>query len=372
MKNVVIFFGGKSSEHNISIITGVLAVNGTDKSKYNAIPIYIRADGTWWTGEGLNNLKNFENLSYKGLKRVTFIGGDNCLYSVCGKKVKNLGKIALALNCLHGINGEDGSLAGVVNMCGIPLASPNLLGSAVSMDKGVAKDIVRTKMIKTLKHVSVNSGEYYKDTARVINKVLKRLSFPMIIKPSALGSSIGITVADDEVALKKGIENAFKYGDSLIIEPKLTDFVEINCACYMLEGKLQVSEPELVATTNSILTFADKYLESSRATRSQGVDSKLARIIKGYTKSIYSALKMQGVIRIDYLVKDGVVYFNEINSVPGSLAYYFFMDSTLSLPDFLNGLYQTALVNANKKEYLLTEYQEGSLFNGIKGKYGKK
>lgn len=372
MKNILVIFGGNSSEHDISVITGVLCLNGTDKTKYNAIPVYVDKDGLWYCGEILKNVENYKNLDFKKLFRVTLISGSRNLYTLKKRKLKELGEISLAINCLHGINGEDGSLAGMLNMCKIPLASPDIYMSSVGMDKGLCKDIARAHFIRTLKYVGLSSEEYFSRQNECEKRIADKIGFPMIIKPSHLGSSIGITVANDIKELKEGLYKAFRLDYSCIIEPKLTNFQEVNCACYTGGNGLVVSEVTECFTQNSILTFEDKYggeAQSSAADLPENIIKK----VKDWTVRIYRLLKGEGVIRVDYLIKDGTVYFNEINTVPGSLAYYFFCDGLSELPEFLNDIYARAFKVANARSGLCTEFDSDVLtISGVKGKGGRR
>ena len=214
MKNIAVFFGGQSVEHDISVITGVMTINCIDKEKFSVLPIYVAKNGEWKTGETLFDIDEFKNIDQKKLKRVTILNGDNSLYQVKGKKLKQIEKIYCAVNCLHGRRGEDGALAGALSMSNIPLASPNMLSSSVSMDKSFTKLVLKALNINTLKSVKVTSKSQ-------VDKVLKELDFPLLVKPNFLGSSIGITKAENKEMLVDGIHNALKYCESAIVEPFL-------------------------------------------------------------------------------------------------------------------------------------------------------
>ena len=143
MKNAVVFFGGKSVEHDVSVITGVMTANSIDKTKYNAVPVYVSKSSEWYSGESLLDLDGYKNIDFNKLQRVTFLTGDNRLHIVKGKKLKELCAVAVGINCMHGGIGEDGSLSGLLNFCGVPLASPSLLSASVSMDKNFTKTALK-------------------------------------------------------------------------------------------------------------------------------------------------------------------------------------------------------------------------------------
>ena len=158
MKNIAVFFGGQSVEHEISVITGVLTVNSLDKTGYRAVPVYVGTDGVRYTGDYLKDPDNYKAFDGKKVKRVTFIPGDNALYLLKGKKIKRYIEIAAAINCMHGERGEDGSLAGELKTLGIPLASPDILPSSVCMDKTFTKIVMKGIGVKMLPSVTVKSA----------------------------------------------------------------------------------------------------------------------------------------------------------------------------------------------------------------------
>ncbi|MBO7149440.1 MAG: ATP-grasp domain-containing protein [Clostridia bacterium] len=361
MKSIAVFFGGQSVEHDISVITGVMTINCIDKEKFNVLPVYVTQEGEWKTGESLFDIDEFKHLDLKKLKKVAIVGGDNTLYQVKGKKLKPIENIYCAINCLHGKNGEDGALAGLLSMSNISLASPNMLSSSISMDKSFTKLVLKSLNIKTLKSVTVTSKMQVKE-------VLKKLDFPLLVKPNFLGSSIGITKADDKEMLIEGIENALKYGESAIVEPFLSNVTEINCAVYRDEkGIINLSECEKPISRADILSFKDKYQDGKREFPAN-IEKKFSQKIKETAKKIYENLRFSGVIRIDFFIYDGEILVNEINSVPGSLSYYLFGDTKKSFGEML-----TRLIMASERKYLrdlsfISEYNSGILTSfGSKG-----
>ncbi|MBQ3116033.1 MAG: ATP-grasp domain-containing protein [Clostridia bacterium] len=316
MKNVAVFFGGQSVEHDVSIITGVLTANAIDKQKYNVYPIYVDEGGVWRYDQKVNlDVDALIKTDKNKLKRVTFIGGNNLLYEVKGKRLKPIGEIAVAINCMHGGEGENGSLAGLLNLCGVPLCSPNVLASSVCMDKRFTKIALKGMGVKTLQSLVVKSVEE-------IGENIEKVVFPAIVKPNLLGSSIGIAVAKDLSELKKAVAGALRYGSCVLIEPCLKDFIEINCSCYLDEnGKVVVSECEKPVGKDAVLTFKDKYEKGDRVFPAD-IKESLSKKIKNLTEKIYLELDARGIIRIDFFISGGEVLVNEINTVPGSLAYY--------------------------------------------------
>lgn len=361
MKNIAVFFGGTTVEHDVSVITGVLTLNSLDKIKYNGIPIYIHTDGLWYTGERLRDLDDYKNLDLKKLEQVTIVSGNDYLYKVVkDKKIKPLCKIACAINCLHGERGEDGSLAGLLKMCEIPLASPSLLPSSVSIDKCFTKIVMKGLKVKVLPSVTLTSSDD-------INAVTEKFEYPVIVKPNLLGSSVGITKAQNDEELLNSILFALRFGEKVIVEPLLLDYKEINCAVYSCDNRIIVSNCERPIGKGEYLTFSDKYTGGKRIFPAD-IPKKTADKIKSITEKVYRALDFNGVIRIDYFVKGEEIYLNEINSVPGSLAFYLFSDTLSGFTKMLEKMIIDAERKSAKSTTLNRNYSSGILsFGGSKG-----
>ncbi len=361
MKNIAVFFGGESVEHDISVITGVMTLNSLDKDKFKAIPVYIDNDGIWYTGEILKNIESYKNLKYKNLIRITLLNGDNKIYSVKGSKMKPLLSIYAGINCLHGERGEDGSLAGLLNMCAIPLCSPPIMASSVSMDKAFTKTVMRGLGIKTLPAVTV-------DSVLKVDKALKRFSFPLIVKPCTSGSSMGILKAEDEESLKYAVSNALRFSDRAVIEPFIKDFTEINCASFRgADGKVYVSDCERPEKKSDILSFKDKYQDGVREFPAL-ISKRLSDRIKKTTEKIYTSLFFSGIIRIDYMIIENKVFVNEINSVPGSLAFYLFCDTMKDFSVLLTGVIEDCAKKFSVNSTLQKKFSSGLLdIKGVKG-----
>ncbi len=364
MKNIAVFFGGTSVERDVSVITGVLTLNSIDRAVYNPVPVFIAGDGKFYTGESLLDIEFYKSVDYKKLKRVALLGGENILYVVKGKKIKPYLHIAVGVNCLHGERGEDGTLAGLMNTSNIPFASPPLLASAVSMDKEFTKIFLRGLGVKVLPCLSV------KNTDANIEKA--GLSYPVIVKPACLGSSIGITKAENGEELKDGIATALRYGERAIIEKCLENFTEINCSAYRgCNGKLYVSECERPFGKSEVLSFDDKYSVGERQFPAK-IDKKIAEKIKKTTEKVYCALQCEGIIRIDYMLYGDTAYLNEINTVPGSLAYYLFSDTLKGFSKILTELIMTAEKKFARSSTFNKKYSSNILnLSGCKGGKGK-
>ena len=365
MKTVVVFYGGKSVEHDVSIITGVMTANCLGGSEYQSLPVYIDKSGAWYTGESLLDPDGYKNLNFKKLKRVTLTGGSNVLFEIKRGKLKPLATVSVAINCMHGGFGEDGSLAGLLNFCGIPLASPPVLPAAVSMDKSFTKTALKGLKVKALPSITVSSIKEWQ-TAK------EKIAYPVIVKPTLLGSSIGISRAENFVELERAISYGLRFCSSVIIESCLEDFTEINCAAYLKkDGTIAVSECERPVGRTKILSVNDKY-EGGKRVFPADDDKKYSDKIKEITKKVYRELGFSGVIRIDYFLADGQIYLNEINSVPGSLAYYLFGDTLYSFSKMLKELIAVAEQKFATDGTVTTDYNSGILSGvGSKGAKGR-
>ncbi len=359
MKTVAVFYGGKSVEHDVSIITGVMTANCLG-GEYQALPVYIDKAGAWYTGDSLFDPDGYKNLNLKKLKKVTLTGGSNVLYEIKRGKIKPLATVSVAINCMHGGFGEDGSLAGLLNFCGIPLASPPVLPASVSMDKSFTKTVLKGIKVKALPSITVSSVKEFQ-------AVKDKIEYPVIVKPVLLGSSIGISRAEKPKEIEGAISYGLKFCDRVIIESCLDDFIEINCAAYLKkDGTIEISECEQPIGRTKILSFNDKY-EGGKRVFPANIDKKYSDKIKEITKKVYIELGFSGVIRIDYFLSDGQIYLNEINSVPGSLAYYLFGDTLYSFSKMLKELIAVAEQKFAKDGTVTTDYKSGIL-NGVGSK----
>lgn len=369
MENVLVFFGGVSCEHDISVITGVMTVNSL-RSPYRGIPVYVNREGKWFTGEKLKDVGFYRKFDERKVKRVCLIAGESCLYEVKrrGKKTE----VACALNCMHGLNGEDGTLAGVLRMSDIPLASPSVCPSAVCMDKYYSKLILAGLDVSYLPYVKIDRENYFEKRELAEKMIVQKLGFPLIVKPACLGSSIGITVVKRKEDLSAALAEAFRYDGKAIAEQALEKFREINCAAYKSGKGIVVSECEEPFVAHDILTFGDKYEGEGRKKFPAEIDERLSSRIRETTKYVYRKLGFVGVIRVDFLLDGDKIYVNEINTVPGSLAYYLFCRSTEEFPDMLAGIVKTGI--ADHEDYKSNEftYSSGSLFAGACLKKGGK
>ena len=375
MKYIAVFFGGKSCEHDISVITGVLTLNSLDKTKYSAIPIYVDSDGTWYTGKFLNDVSAYKDLQVKKLCKVTFLMGSSILYASKKNRLKKLYNIDCAINCLHGLNGEDGTLAGLLKLCSVPCCSPSTFASSFSMDKDFTKIVLAGLNVEKLPYVRIHKSCFYQKRNTAIKMVEKKLKYPVIVKPANLGSSIGISTAKNEEELETALITAFNYDSKVIVEKELVAFKEINCSAYKKGDNIIVSMCEEPILASEILTFSDKYLGYKTGSNKRfpaDIPLEVSLKIQSITEKIYRKCDFIGIIRVDFLVANGKVYVNEINTVPGSLAYYLHSKTLKDFTSLLTDLISEGIKSYNEDNARNYVFKSNVLnqkcLNGAKGK----
>ena len=362
-KNVLVVFGGQSTEHDISVLTGVMCLSALQSEKYAAYPVYVSREGSWHCGEELREL-SFYSEKRKLPQKVCLLGGDDTLYKI-GKhgKLKPLLKAACIVNCLHGARGEDGALAAVAALSGIPLVGSDMAASSAAFDKVATKYALKGLGIKTLPFVNLESED---DLA----KAEKLLGYPMFVKPARQGSSIGVNKAENRAEAERSVNKARKFDTKVLAEKFAAGKLEINAAAYRRKGEIVVSECEMPATENRFLTFEDKYIKGERLFPAP-IDKKLSDKIRAVTAKVYAGLDCSGVVRVDFLVSGGEVYVNEVNTVPGSLAYYLFCDTFKQFSAVLEEMIEEALAQFNSKQTLVRRF-DCNILESAGAKGGKR
>ena len=355
---IAVFFGGRSCEHNVSIVTGVQALAEMPKN-HEGIPVYIDEQGVWHTGKEYAYIETYRKKE-KGGKVVCLHPSSPYLYTEKGKKVC---KIDVALLCTHGAFGEDGCLQGVLETAGIPYTGSDLSASAIGMDKERQKRLFKEAGLPVLPFVAFDAENYVNDSYQIIERIKKTLTFPMIVKPCNLGSSIGISLARSYDELFYAVRVALAFDSRVVVENALEDFTEYNCAVLLGEP----SEVEMPVGWKDFLKYEDKYLSKGGVRREfpAPVSAELRDRIREGAAAAYAAVGAGGVARVDFLYKEGALYVNEINTIPGSLASYFYEGGT---PFVIEKLVKHAKDVFAAKERRTFAYKP---FSGESGKGGK-
>ncbi len=368
MKKIIVIFGGISPEHDVSIITGCLAVNSLDKSKFQPVPVYVNKKGEWFTGEKLKNLGFYKEYSEKKLTRVTLSAGENVLHAYAGNKP--LFSVAGAINCMHGGSGENGTIGALFELCNIPCATTDTFTAKMAMDKTLTKIVLKNSDVEVVPYKKIMRNEFYKDSEKAVYEIAEGLGLPVIVKPASTGSSIGISVAKSYEELQKSLIYALRFDEKAIVEKYIEDFTEVNCAAYLKDGNVQVSELEKPVFSHPILTFEDKYSGGKGGYKKREFPAKVSdRIrekVREITGKVYTEFGFSSIVRMDYIVKGETVYLNEINTVPGSLAYYLFYDKISGLTDLLTDLLEEAFKKSLSKKGSISEFDSDILsFKGV-------
>lgn len=359
---VGVFFGGRSVEHEISVISALQAINAFNKDKYEVIPVYISKEGKWLSGEALLEISNYKDL--KGLETKTTevymkpIYGDYNLYRVNPKKGfftkedPKLDELHIAFPVLHGSHGEDGMFQGLLETIGIPFVGCDTLSSANGMDKITMKMILRESGIPVVDYVWFNDREWLSNRESIDEKVEKDLGYPVIVKPANLGSSVGISKASDRKELDSAIEMAIKFSSRIIVEHMIQDMMEINCSVLGDADHRESSVCEEPIKEKDFLTYQEKYgggaksgMQASQKKIPADIPATQSQKIQKLASETFRVLACNGVSRIDVMIdkEDNEIYVNEINTIPGSLSYYLWEETGITFSELIDKLIALAL-----------------------------
>jgi D-alanine-D-alanine ligase len=372
MLNVLVFFGGKTVEHDVSIVTAQQLIQNMDKTKYKPIPVYITRDGDWFSGEKLLNIEAFKKFD-KGDKDVerVFIPANTRikqLYRFNPKKTGMFKKenpvyspVDCAIIAMHGLNGEDGTLQGLLELSNIPYTSSGVLGSASGMDKILMKAVFKGAGLPVLPYTYFERDAFKADCEKILDKCESVLKYPMFVKPSNLGSSIGISKAHNREELKEAISVATEYDRRILVENGVEAPKEINCSALGFSDDVRASVCEMPYNTDEFLTFSDKYLNGGK--QQAGMEALSRRIpapipdemtkrIEEMTVEAFKLMDCRGVVRIDYICDSELkeLYINEINTIPGSFAFYLWEPLGISYAALIDKLIEYAFKAAEDKK----------------------
>lgn len=377
---IAVLFGGVSTEHEVSIISAIQVMNALDKNKYDVIPLYITKKGEWIKGdESFLDPSTFKDLekAVRG-KKACFISPDssmNCLidkpegFTLMKAFIKE--EIDIAFPIFHGRLGEDGSIQGLLEVAGIPYVGCAVTASAIGMDKMISKRIAQSINIPVL------PGNWVSKENR--KNAMGGLKFPVYIKPVHMGSSIGVKRAINRKELDEALDVGFFYDDKVLVEQGLRSAKEVNISL-VGNNPYEVSPTEMPVATSEILSFKDKYL--SEGGKSRGMAS-LKRIIPAaikketnakieeYATKFFAEIGGEGIVRMDFLLTkdEKKIYLNEINTMPGSLAFYLWKEKGINFSNLLDKLIKLGLKRAERKQKLNTTFESNILenFGGSKG-----
>jgi len=385
---VAVMYGGRSVEHEVSVISGIQALMNIDKEKYETIPVYITKHNEFYVGDDIGKIeayKDIDSLIARSQKVVWVNEGDKVVLSPYPKKrfggMKDI-EVDVAFPVVHGTNEEDGTLMGFLKTLGIPFVGCDVTASAVGMDKYISKCVLKDVDIPVLDCVCFHEDDYA-DMEKLLDTAEKKVGYPAIVKPVNSGSSVGISMARNREELTRSVDDAFTYASIILVEHGIEKLKEINCSVLGDDSGAKASVLEEPFHTKDILSYKDKY-ESGGKGGSKGMASVQRKIpadlpadmtekIKEYAVRAFKAFGCNGVARIDFMIdeENNKLYFNEINTIPGSLSFYLWEPAGLKYSELLDQLIQMALKRARKYQDLTFTFDTNILssasFGGAKG-----
>ncbi len=384
---VGVIYGSRSVEHEVSIITALQAMEALDPERYEVVPLYLTKQGEWLTGPALRRLETYREgrvEQNRDLVRAVVLPvptrGVLHVIERSGRLLPFRGTprivIDVAFPCVHGTYGEDGTLQGLLEMANIPYVGSGVLASAVGMDKIVMKAVFRAANLPVLDCAVVRRDEWEKAPERVVERLADEVGFPAFVKPANLGSSIGITRATDLESLRQALEVATRYDTRLVVERALEGAVDINCAVLGHGNKTRVSVCEQPITWEAFLSYEDKYIRGGKAQGMKGanrripapISPELTATIQEYARRAFEAIDAAGVARVDFLVTpDERVFVNEINTLPGSLAFYLWEATDLPFRRLVDQLIEIALLRHAERARTTFSFDSALLARTLEG-----
>lgn len=406
---VGVLFGGKSVEHEISVISAIQAIGYLDKSKYDVIPIYITKNNEFYVGENVGKIESYTDINslIKSSQRVIMVWDENKLKLIkYPQKILSKGYvdyIDVAFPIVHGTNVEDGTLQGYLHMMNIPYVGCDVLSSSVGMDKYVMKTVLKDNGVPVLDCKCYTSNVYDENEDAIVEEIESAIGYPVIVKPVNLGSSIGISKAENRTELYDSLETAFQYAGKVLVETAVQNLKEINCSVLGDYENAEASECEEPISSDKILTFAEKYIGDGSAKGAKGgvkggakasgskgmatlkrkipadITSEQRQTIRELAVKAFKCLGCSGVSRIDFMMdtKIGNIWLNEINTIPGSLSFYLWEPVGVKYSELLDRMISLALKRERESENITYTFDSNvlqgvKLGGGTKGAKGTK
>lgn len=390
---ICVAFGGNSPEHEVSVISAIQAMQALNESGKNILPLYITKSGRWLTGEKLTDIANYKDLNVLEEKSTPchFQFNELGKAQLVSSKKKLFGSaenwdIEVVVMAFHGSDGENGSFQGLLESYNLPYTGSGHTGAAIAMDKKVSKELCSLAGIAVTDSVSFYEFEWVENQTGLLEQA-EHIGYPLMVKPVNLGSSIGVQRVDNRDDLTSAIETAFRFDEQLIVEEAISPLMEINCSVMGTHDEMEVSVCEMPKGSAEALSFEDKYLSGDSSSKGMAsadrvipapISDELTSEIQSLSKYIFKTLQASGLVRIDFLVhaETEKVYFNEINTIPGSFSFYLWKESDISFEQLLMRLIQIAKKVHRQKNGRVRSY-ETNLLNvkssqGIKGLKGTK
>ena len=388
-----VLFGSRTCEHEVAIISAVQLMRNVNREKYDVIPVYISQKGEWFTGEPLLDMKTYTPFDpiAKGLIPVhlDLTAGSGALLHYApprgllgGGREEVVARLDCVIPVMHGLHGEDGSVQGLLELANIPYASTGITGSAVGMDKITMKRFFRGMGYPVLPDCALTRAQWERNADAALDQVEKSLPYPVFVKPACLGSSIGVSRADGRDKLREALQLAFSYDRRVLVEQGLDKPIEVNCSVLGFDGDRRASVLEMPNAGTGFLDFAEKYLAGSAGSKGMAslkrivpapIGEELTQALQALSLDIFDAMDCKGVVRIDYMLDrhSDHYYITEINTIPGSLAYYLWAETGLPYDQLIDEMVKYALRAFQEKERNSFAYSSDILSGAVLGG-GKK
>ena len=395
-KTIGVIFGSRSCEREVAIISAVQLMRHIDTEKYNTVPVYIDETGNWYTGEKLMDINTYKPFrgDQKGIVKVfpDLSSASGALLTLnrgtglfSREKIEIAARIDVYIVVMHGLNGEDGTLQGLLELANVPYTSTGVAGSALGMDKIMMKQFFRGAGLPVLPGIWFSRSTFRSDRDSVAEQVEKEIGYPVFVKPANLGSSIGVSRADDRESLYDSLELAFEYDRRVLVEKGLDKPVELNCSVKGYDDDVQASPIEMPLNSDGFLDFGDKYLASGGSKGMASlhrvlpapIEDSLRDEIQEMSRTIFRLLDCKGVVRIDYMFdrESEKTYITEINTIPGSLAFYLWENAGIPYSSLINDMIEyaeRAHADKNTANYAYTSDILKNVSLGAKGAKGSK
>jgi D-alanine-D-alanine ligase len=389
---VGVVFGGRSVEHDVSIVTAhqvMAAIEG----KHEVVPIYVTKEGDWFTGDALNDLDVYKNKRWAEVGESAFISpvaGSGGLTVLGGRfKGPRIVPLDVVIPAIHGTFGEDGTLQGLLDLADIAYAGSGVAASAVGMDKPTMKSVFKAAGLPVLDHVLVDTARLGEARDEVIAEIEDRIGFPAFVKPSRLGSSVGIGKGSDRPSLEAALEVAASYDRRILVEPAAEGCIEVNCS--VIGGNGVPARPSICeqpVAAEEFLSFTDKYMRSDKSGGAAGgkaegmasldrripapISDSLTSTVQANAVKAFEAIDAAGVARVDSFVNEatGETWVMEINTVPGSFSFYLWEESGLGFPELVQQLIDIACAGHHARSKLMFSFDSGMLDGQGSKSYG--
>jgi D-alanine-D-alanine ligase len=397
---VGVAFGGRSVEHDVSILTGLQALSALEE-RHSPIPIYIARSGRWFTGEALRELSAYRqdppshpeghkrgagggdpdaeevNFDLHNGRLLRASSGGSLLRSRRSPEPVELDVVVLAT---HGTQGEDGCLQGALELARLPYVGPSVGAAAAAMDKVTTKAILAQAGLPALDHLALRRADWEGDREDVLGRVRSAFDFPLYVKPASLGSSVGVSRCATDSELSDALELAFELDRVCLVEPSVEGGMEVNCAVIGRPGvSPRASLCEQPVAAKSFLSFEDKYMGGAKNEGMKGaqrlipapLSDALTAEVKELARRAFTAFSCAGVARVDFLVDANErIHVNELNTIPGSFSFYLWEPAGLPFADLMDELIDLALDDHREKLRTTTVFSTNLLAERASGAKG--